>query len=127
MTTITKSLRTWFVIHFFVDMLFALPLMFSPEWTLNLIGLNPADTLAPRIVGAALIAIGGNSLLMANKKLEHYQTMLNLKVIWSSGAILAIILEIAQKPKPVLWPLLGTFIFFTFVWHWYRIKLNKAS
>src|SRR2546426_5283160 len=40
---VPSSLRTWFVIHFLADVLFALPLFLAPRWTLSLLGWPAVD------------------------------------------------------------------------------------
>ena len=121
----SKSLRTWFLIHFAVDMLFAVPLLFAPEWTLELFGLAGESMLSARLVGAALIGIGGNSLLMNKKSIQHFTSMLDLKIIWSGAAIVAISLELAQGASPMLWAILGIFVAFAILWNFYRHRLSR--
>ena len=57
------SLRLWFVVHFAVDLVFALPLLLIPEWLMPLLGWSCVDPITSRLVGAALMGIGGASLL----------------------------------------------------------------
>lgn len=66
------SLRVWFVIHFAVDMLFAIPLLFFPEFLLPLLGWKVVDPITSRLVGAALLGIGGESLLGRNASKEVF-------------------------------------------------------
>ena len=44
--TVPRSLRAWFVVHFWADVLFAAPLFFAPQQFLGLLGIIPA-TAAP--------------------------------------------------------------------------------
>jgi len=74
-------LRVWFVIHFAVDMLFAIPLLFFPEILLPLLGWTVVDPITSRLVGAALLGIGGESLLGRNANKEVFLAMLNLKIL----------------------------------------------
>ena len=90
MAKIPASLRTWFLIHFAVDWLFALPMMFAPVATLELLGWDSVDPASTRLVAAALLAIGGESLRMRKAGLEVYRVMLDLKLIWSAGAMLGL-------------------------------------
>lgn len=121
---IQKSLRAWFVIHFVADMIFGLPLLFMPAQTLALFGFETAETLTARLVGAALIGIGGNSLFMRKKGKEEFKTMLTLKIIWSSAAIIAIVLSIIEKMLPALWAFLSIFIIFNGVWTYHLRNLK---
>lgn len=120
---IPSSLRIWFKVHFWVDMLFAIPLLIFPEWTLDLLMLSAESTVAARLVGAALIGIGGNSLLMNAAGREYYLTMLRLKMLWSGAAIIGLGLEAIANPSPSVVSLLGIFVGFTGLWHFYHAKL----
>ena len=127
MKSIPSSLRSWFVIHFVADMIFAIPLLFAPEWTLDLLQLGAESTVAARLVGAALIGIGGNSLLMRHEGVETYLSMLNLKILWSGAAILGLALEFIQSYRPMIGFILLIFVAFSIVWNFYRYRLMHRS
>ena len=112
-----EALRRWFVLHFVVDLLFAIPLMLAPEWSLGLIGWAPVDPVAVRLVAAALFAIGIESYLGRNAGPEAYSDMLNLKIIWSAGAVLALALGLlaGRQPAWALALLLSIFLAFNLV------------
>lgn len=118
------SLRIWFVIHFAVDMLFAIPLLFFPEILLPLLGWKVVDPITSRLVGAALLGIGGESLLGRNASKEVFLAMLNLKILWAAGAVIGIALGIAAGGPPLAWALLVIFTLFLGVWGYYRNKLR---
>ena len=118
------SLRVWFVIHFAVDMLFAIPLLFFPEILLPLLGWKVVDPITSRLVGAALLGIGGESLLGRNASKEVFLAMLNLKILWAAGAVTGIVLGIAAGGPPLAWALLVIFTLFLGVWGYYRYKLR---
>ena len=122
--TIPSSLRTWFVIHFWADILFALPLMIAPTFTLTMFGFPVAETLTARIVAAAFIGIGGTSLLLKNHGKETYDTLLTLKIVWSSAAMIGIILTIIEGTSPFSWAVLGIYLVFFSVWVYYKQKLR---
>ena len=125
MKSVPTSLQTWFLIHFLVDMVFAIPLLISPEWTLGLFGLEGESMISARLVGAALIGIGGNSLLMNKQGKEHFLAMLNLKILWSGAAIVALALELAQGGSPTLWIVLAIFFGFALLWNVYAVRLSR--
>jgi hypothetical protein len=100
---VPQTLRRWFVIHFVADILFAIPLLFIPE---------------------ALFGIGVESLLGRNASLEVYKAMLNLKVLWGSGAVLGIILGILMGAPTSAWLFLLIFAMFSTVWIYYWLKLR---
>ena len=115
-----NSLRTWFLIHFIVDLLFGLPLLFFPETTLSLFGLKTIETVTPRLVGAALLGIGGASYFTKKK---DFSIMLTLKVIWSLSAILGLLLALYQGAPNLVWVITLIFAVFSGVWIYYKKKM----
>ena len=87
MKTVPSTLKTWFVIHFIIDLLVAIPLFFVPEWFLNLMGWVEIDNLLARIAGAAFFGIGIQSYFARHATVESYVGVLNLKIIWSGFAV----------------------------------------
>lgn len=125
MKEIPTSLRRWFVIHFVVDMIVGIPLLFFPEFVMPLLGWTPIDPIASRVVGAALMGIGIESWIGRNAGMDVYRAMLNLKVIWSSSAIIGIGLGIWKGGSLAGWLFLGVFALFWFVWTYYLLKLKR--
>ena len=121
---VPQGLRTWFVIHFLVDIAFGIPLLLVPVYTLTLIGLTNIETTTARLVGAALIGIGTESYLGRHASHEVYHAMLNLKLIWSGSAILGLILSLLVGASPVFWFILGLFVVFFIVWAHFKRKIN---
>src|SRR5258708_37461786 len=78
---VPSSLRTWFVIHFLADVLFALPLFLAPRWTLSLLGWPAVDPLATRLVAAAPFAVGIQSRLRSCGGAAAYLDLLRHKII----------------------------------------------
>ena len=124
MKQLPSSLRVWFVIHFVFDMIFGIPLLLFPEAVMPLLGWTSVDPIATRVVGAALMGIGLESYLGRNANIEVFRAMLNLKVIWSSSAILGIGLGILKGGPKAGWLFLGIFVIFWFVWLYYWRKLD---
>lgn len=121
---VPSSLRVWFVIHFEVDMLFAIPLLFFPEILMPLLGWKVVDPITSRLVGAALLGIGGEFLLSRKASRDVFTAMLNLKIIWAIGAVVGIGLGIAAGGPPLAWGFLAVFAVFLGVWVYYRYKLQ---
>lgn len=113
-----KSLRVWFKIHFLVDILFAIPLFLFPIWTLGLFGIVSEPVLA-RLIGAALVGIGGVSYLTKTK--QEFKILLKLKVLWSSAAIVALVWSVIEGASSLIWVLVVVFVLFFGVW-WYYLK-----
>lgn len=124
--SVPNGLRTWFVIHFVADVLFGIPLLFFPRWLLPLLGWNTYDPITTRLVGAALMGIGIESLLGRNADADTFRAMLNLKVIWASSALIAIGFGIAEGAASSAWLFLAIFFVFWCVWVYYRVKLAKT-
>jgi hypothetical protein len=122
---VPNGLRTWFVIHFVADVLFAIPLLFFPRWLLPLFGWGTYDPIMSRLVGAALMGIGVESLLGRNADSDTFRAMLNLKIIWASSALFAFGVGIAEGAVPIAWVLLGIFFVFWCVWVYYRLVLRN--
>jgi len=122
---IPSGLRIWFVIHFIVDMIIAIPLLFFPDLIMSWFGWSQVDPIMSRLVGAALLGIGGESLLSRNGSAEVFLPFLRLKIIWAVGAILAITLGILTGGPIQAWIFLVIFIIFLGVWIYYHLLLNK--
>jgi hypothetical protein len=127
MTQTPPGLRAWFILHFIVDMLVGLPLLLIPELVMPLIEWRIIDPIASRVVGAALMGIGIESWLGRNAGAEVFWAMLNLKVIWSSSAILGIALGIWNGGPQAGWLFLGIFFaWLVWVYYWRRLRLESA-
>ena len=125
---VPKTLKLFFTVHFAVDILFALPLMFLPETTLLFLGWQTVDPFATRLAAAALLGIGIESLLAWNAPAPAFLGMLNLKIIWSSAAMLGILLSLIAgiPPKPLTgWLLFSVFAGFNLLWVYWRVMLPK--
>lgn len=123
--TIPTGLRHWFVAHFIIDILFAAPLILFPSWLLQVLGFETTNLLLARLVGAALVGIGGVSFIMHKKDISEYRAMLQLKLLWSGTAIIAIILSLNDTGTSTKWVLLTIFIVFFLVWGYHFKQLSK--
>lgn len=118
---IPKSLVVWFKLHFVVDVIFAIPLIFFPGLVLRLLSLPVENLFLARVIGAALLGIGGSSIFC--KKKEHYEIMLILKIIWSISAILVLVYSAIFENASILWILALVFLIFSVTWIYYRRQL----
>lgn len=119
---IPDNLRRWFVVHFLVDVVIAIPLLLFPEVILTQLGWKTVDPFTSRIVAAALMGIGIKSLLARNAGEDAYRAMLDLKIIWSLTAILGILLTMLDDGPVFGWVFLGLFVLFDSVWLFYRFR-----
>jgi hypothetical protein len=117
------GLRSWFILHFVVDLIFAIPLILIPAQFLHVAGWESADPVSPRLVGAALLAIGIESWLGRNAGKDAFRAMLNLKIIWASFAIVGLALGLAEGAPDSAWIFLLAFAGFLGVWVFYRRKV----
>ena len=122
---VPNSLRTWFFIHFLFDYLFGIPLLFFPKQFLILFGFPVIDFFAARLVGAALLGIGGVSLLSNKTGFETYNSLLNLKIIWSLSAIIGILITMSQSYLAAEWLFFFIFLVFSLIWIYYKLKINN--
>jgi hypothetical protein len=127
---IPRALRSWFVVHFVVDMLFAIPLMLAPEVFLGMLGWQQVDTFTARLVAAALFGIGIESWLGRNAGREAFIGMLNLKIIWSIAAVVGIGLSLIEgkQGRPLAaWAVLVVFVAFNALWVYWRWRLQRQA
>ncbi len=123
--TVPAGLAAWFVVHFVVDLLFAVPLLVAPHLFLEALGWTAVDPVAARLVGAALVGIGVQSWLGRREGPAAFRAMLNLKIIWSLTACLGLAVSLAQGAPPATWLLLAIFAPFSALWMHYRHRLRR--
>jgi len=128
--SIPKALRAWFVLHFVVDVAFAVPLMIAPLRFLSLLGWQTVDPIATRLVSAALLGIGIESFLGRNGPAGQFAGMLSLKIVWSSAAIVGLVLSAILNWEA--WPLFGWalimfFVGFNLLWVYWKLLVGKLQ
>ncbi len=121
---IPRALQVWFVIHFVVDILFGIPLLLFPQWTLQLVGIAESQFLTARLVGAALIGIGTVSLVMRNSSKESYNALLTLKIIWAITAIIGLLLSYFIDKITIALLFFIVFLVFLVIWIYYKRNLK---
>lgn len=122
------SLKRWFFLHFLLDILFALPLLLAPVPFLNLLGWKEVDPVAARLVAAALFGIGIESLLARNAALSSFPALLDLKLIWSTAALVGLLVSILEGVHGVPWTLWGFVVIFgafNLLWGWWRRRVSQ--
>ena len=121
------TLRTWFVVDAAVDVAAAVPLLVAPELVLHRLGWACVDPVSARLVGAALLAIGGQSFFGRDAGVETYRAMLRLKLIWSLAAAVALFVGIGAGAPPAAWAFLSIFIGFAGVWLHHAIRFHQLE
>jgi len=129
-SAVPPGLRQWFIIHFIVDVIVAIPLFFMTETILTTIGWPGIDPFATRLLAAALFGIGTESFLVRNGSIELFHGMLNLKIIWSSFAVAGITVTMITEPEylnALAWATLFTFLFFLLLWSYWKLYLLRKN
>jgi len=116
------------MIHFAVDVIFAIPLMIVPQAFLSALGWKIVDPIASRLVAAALFGIGIESLLSVKASVDTHIGMLNLKIIWSTAAIVGTVISLIalrnEGPK-LAWGIVGIFVVFAVIWIYWRVRIDE--
>ena len=124
---VPRRLRAWFVVHFILDIVTAVPLLVAPREFALLLGFPAVDPLTSRLVAAALVAIGVESLLSRNATRENFRTLLRLKVLWSAAAGVGTLVTIAGGAPRAAWAVLAIFAAFNALWLRYLLLLRRAG
>ena len=125
---VPKSLQHFFIIHFAIDMIFAVPLFLFPTGFLKAFGWDVVDPITARLVAAALFGIGIESLIGKKAGPTSYKQLLNLKIIWSSFAVAAILFSAVQMNSRLpafAWIVLAIFAAFDALWIYWRVRINS--
>jgi hypothetical protein len=121
------SLRRWFMVQCVVDLACGLPLLLVPGLFLGALGWRCVDPASARLAGAALVAIGGQSLIARRDGPEVFRVLLNLKLIWSYAAIVGLVVAVGQGAPAAAWAFLSALIAFAGVWTHYRIRFKQLA
>lgn len=127
---VPQALRNWFLFHFVVDIMFAIPLLIFPVYFLKILDWKIVDPVAARLVAAALFGIGIVSFLSYKSTLDTYKAMLNLKIFWSLGAITGLTISLIQRDQDrpfALWLLLFVFVAFNCLWGYWKIRISRPQ
>ena len=117
-------LRKWLVFHFYVDYAVAIPMFFGAEQNAVYFPEYPLDTVALRVVAAALFGIGFSSLQASNLDYNNMVKKLRWAVIWSGTAWTGVLISLLNGGHPLNWPVFITFVLFNILWTYYAIKLG---
>lgn len=120
-------LRKWLVFHFYFDYAVAIPIFFGAEQIAVYFPDYPLDTVALRIVAAALFGIGFSSLQASSLDYDNMVKKLRWAVIWSGTAWIGVLISLVNDGHPLNWPVFFTFVLFNFLWTYYAVKLNSFN
>ncbi len=125
--SVPRALKRWFIVHFAVDLFVAVPLFVAPSEVLSLFGWTEVDPAMSRVVAAALFGIGIQSLLGRDEDARTYRAMLNLKVIWSTAAVVGIAVSLLQGAPRMAWLFLAIFVLFSAAWWYFRLTFGRRG
>ncbi len=121
---VPRSLRTWFIIHFVVDLFAGLPLFIAPSTVSELFGVLSGEPFIARMLAAAFLAIGTTSLICRNAPLDAYKALLKLKIIWSSLALAGLMISLVSSPSPTIYLPIIIFVPFWVAWIYFYKKIT---
>jgi hypothetical protein len=124
---VSRTLRTWFIVHAAVDVVAAAALLAAPDAVLRRMGWACVDPVAARLVGAALLAIGAQSYFGRDAGVDVYRAMVRLKVIWSLAAAFSLFAAIGAGAPSAAWAFLSIFIVFAGVWVHHAIRFRQLD
>ena len=124
---VPRTLRAWFVAHAVVAVAAALPLLVAPELALHRLGWTTVDPASTRLLGAALLALGGESFLARDAEVAVYRAMLRLNVIWSFAGAAGLVVTIGAGAPPATWAVLSALIIFAGVWLHHAIRFRQLE
>ena len=120
-------LRKWLVFHFYVDYAVAIPIFLGAEQIAVYFPEYPLDTVALRIVAAALFGIGFSSLQASSLDFDNMVKKLRWAVIWSGTAWTGVLISLLNGGHPLNWPVFITFVLFNILWSYYAVKLGSFN
>ncbi len=127
MQKVPQLLRFWFVVHFAVDIFFAIPLFVFPTQFMALFGLHTCESVSTHLLGASLLAIGSVSMLVNQKKKETFLAILHLNLIWSTTSAVVVLIALIRGAGYLGWIVFAIFVFFSYIWAKYKIELSKIK
>jgi hypothetical protein len=124
---VPRTLRTWFIVDAVVDAGVALPLLAAPELVLHRLGWSCVDPVSARLVGAAMLAMAGQSFFGRDASVDVYRSSLRLKVLWTLAGAVSLFVAIGAGAPPAAWAFLSMFIAFAGVWLHHSIRFRQLE
>jgi hypothetical protein len=124
---VPASLRTWFSVQFVVDLAVGVPLLAAPEAILPRLGWLAVDGVTARLLGAALVAMGVQSLRSRHAGRATCRAVLALTLVWSAAAILGMIIAIGTGAPGATWAILSGLVASSGVSAHHAIRLKQMD
>jgi hypothetical protein len=78
-----------------------------------------------RIVAAALVGIGTQSLRDRKSSIESFKSLLELKILWSSTAAAGLLWSALSSGPAMAWGFFGVFVVFNALWTYWRVRVGR--
>ena len=124
---VPSTLIKWLVFHFYFDYAVAIPIFFCAEQIAVYFPEYPLDTVALRVIAAALFGIGFSSLQASSLDYDNMVKKLRWAVIWSGTAWIGILISLLCGGHPLNWPFFACLLLFNALWSYYACKLGSFN
>jgi len=123
-TQLTQGLKTTFLIHFIVALLFGLGFLLIPNLLGNWYGLKVQDWTGYRLLGGALLGFGVSSWLCYKaNSLESIRIVVVMEIVWPILGALVIIYALLFAGYPALaWINAVIFAAFAIAFGWFYFR-----
>jgi len=101
----SSGLKTTFLVHFILALIFSLPILFAPSIYVSLMGFPAQEPLlgAYRLLGAAILAFGVSSWLAYKETAwERVKIVVQMEIVWTVLATLIFLWGLLAGPLPSL-------------------------
>ena len=119
---ISSGLKTLFLVHFIVGIVFALIFLLIPTVYGNVVGWEVKDPGAFRLIGAAMLGFSSTSILcFRNPVWEKVKITVVMEIVWTALGTLATVWALLFEGfPPIAWlnvVLLGLFVIFFLIFY----------
>jgi hypothetical protein len=123
-TQLTKGLKTTFLIHFIVALLFGLGFLLIPNLLGNWYGLKAQDWTGYRLLGGALLGFGMSSWLCYKaNSLESIRIVVVMEIVWPTLGALVMLYALLFAGYPALaWINAVIFAAFAIAFGWFYFR-----
>jgi hypothetical protein len=123
-TQLTQGLKTTFLIHFIVALLFGLGFLLIPNLLGNWYGLKVQDWTGYRLLGGALLGFGVSSWLCYKaNSLESIRIVVVMEIVWPTLGALVMLYALLFTGYPALaWINAVIFAAFAIAFGWFYFR-----
>jgi hypothetical protein len=120
----SRALRTVFLVHAAVAVVFGVPLLIVPGRFLTWVGWAPIDPIAGRLVGAALLALGWGSYRgWQAAERRDVRFLVEVEVAFTALACVGLARHLFVAHYPLFpWLVFGLFLAFALVWGFFLVR-----